>query len=204
MKCCLCRPGVNSKSARVLLMLVVPGHLVFLYAISLLQGEEAPISVAFTICYLCAALLQVSRLILAAFDSEWFLMNSVALQSVMWNFRASWSFAWHSDTNCGNQSPEVSLCTVWWKWLPPAVTYLWNDLCQMLVFQQLGETKICSRTEPKARCSPATVTFLTSSVFMSSQLSCGARSLIVWQSPSATGGSNKSQIYYLPESRRAD
>ncbi|KAF3860017.1 hypothetical protein F7725_000272 [Dissostichus mawsoni] len=38
--------GVNSRSARVLLMLVVPGHLVFLYAISLLQGEEAPISVA--------------------------------------------------------------------------------------------------------------------------------------------------------------
>ncbi|KAM3617932.1 uncharacterized protein V6R79_012868 [Siganus canaliculatus] len=58
--------GVNSKSARVLLMLVVPGHLVFLYAISLLQGEEAPISVAFTICYLCAALLQVSILLYVA------------------------------------------------------------------------------------------------------------------------------------------
>lgn len=41
-------------------MLVIPGHLVFLYAISLLQGEEAPITVAFTICYLCAALLQVN------------------------------------------------------------------------------------------------------------------------------------------------
>uniref|UniRef100_A0A3Q1HQY8 Solute carrier family 41 member n=1 Tax=Acanthochromis polyacanthus TaxID=80966 RepID=A0A3Q1HQY8_9TELE len=52
--------GVNSKSARVLLFLVIPGHLVFLYAISLLQGDEAPISVAFTICYLCAALLQVN------------------------------------------------------------------------------------------------------------------------------------------------
>ncbi|XP_058499108.1 solute carrier family 41 member 1 isoform X1 [Solea solea] len=58
--------GVNSKSARVLLMLVVPGHLVFLYAISLLQGEEAPISVAFTICYLCAALLQVTILLYVA------------------------------------------------------------------------------------------------------------------------------------------
>lgn len=56
----LCFPGVNSKSARVLLMLVVPGHLVFLYAISLLQGDEAPISVAFSVCYLCAALLQVT------------------------------------------------------------------------------------------------------------------------------------------------
>ncbi|TMS16813.1 Solute carrier family 41 member 1 [Larimichthys crocea] len=58
--------GVNSKSARVLLLLVIPGHLVFLYAISLLQGEEAPISVAFTICYLCAALLQVAILLYVA------------------------------------------------------------------------------------------------------------------------------------------
>ncbi|XP_022049470.2 solute carrier family 41 member 1-like isoform X1 [Acanthochromis polyacanthus] len=58
--------GVNSKSARVLLFLVIPGHLVFLYAISLLQGDEAPISVAFTICYLCAALLQVAILLYVA------------------------------------------------------------------------------------------------------------------------------------------
>ncbi|XP_067447533.1 solute carrier family 41 member 1-like [Thunnus thynnus] len=58
--------GVNSKSARVLLMLVIPGHLVFLYAISLLQGKEAPITVAFTICYLCAALLQVAILLYVA------------------------------------------------------------------------------------------------------------------------------------------
>ncbi|MEQ2307460.1 hypothetical protein AMECASPLE_018437 [Ameca splendens] len=62
----LCVPGVNSKSARVLLMLVIPGHLVFLYAISLLQGEEAPVTVAFTICYLCAALLQVAILLYVA------------------------------------------------------------------------------------------------------------------------------------------
>ncbi|KAK5923208.1 hypothetical protein CgunFtcFv8_000200 [Champsocephalus gunnari] len=47
-------------------MLVVPGHLVFLYAISLLQGEEAPISVAFAICYLFAALLQVAILLYLA------------------------------------------------------------------------------------------------------------------------------------------
>uniref|UniRef100_A0AAQ5YQR4 Solute carrier family 41 member n=1 Tax=Amphiprion ocellaris TaxID=80972 RepID=A0AAQ5YQR4_AMPOC len=58
--------GVNSKSARVLLILVIPGHLVFLYAISLLQGDEAPISIAFTICYLCAALLQVAILLYVA------------------------------------------------------------------------------------------------------------------------------------------
>ncbi|KAM8864746.1 solute carrier family 41 member 1-like isoform 2-T5 [Spinachia spinachia] len=55
--------GLNSKSARVLLMLVVPGHMVFLFAISMLQGEEAPITVSFTVCYLCAALLQVAILL---------------------------------------------------------------------------------------------------------------------------------------------
>uniref|UniRef100_A0A8C5H3W6 Solute carrier family 41 member n=1 Tax=Gouania willdenowi TaxID=441366 RepID=A0A8C5H3W6_GOUWI len=58
--------GVNSKSARVLLMLVVPGHLVFLYAISLLQGDEAPISIPFTACYLFAALIQVGILLYVA------------------------------------------------------------------------------------------------------------------------------------------
>ncbi|KAM9341811.1 solute carrier family 41 member 3 [Pholidichthys leucotaenia] len=58
--------GVNSKSARVLLLLVIPGHLVFLYAISLLQGDEAPITIAFTVCYLCAALLQVAILLYVA------------------------------------------------------------------------------------------------------------------------------------------
>lgn len=45
----------------MLLLLVVPGQLVFLYTISLLQGQEAPVSVAFTVCYLCAALIQVNR-----------------------------------------------------------------------------------------------------------------------------------------------
>ncbi|XP_034028085.1 solute carrier family 41 member 1 isoform X1 [Thalassophryne amazonica] len=58
--------GVNSKSARVLLLLVIPGHLVFLFAISLLQGDEAPITIVFTICYLCAALLQVGILLYVA------------------------------------------------------------------------------------------------------------------------------------------
>ncbi|XP_056278681.1 solute carrier family 41 member 1 [Pseudoliparis swirei] len=58
--------GLNSKSARVLLMLVVPGQLLFLYAISLLQGDEAPVSAAFALCYLCAALLQVTILLYCA------------------------------------------------------------------------------------------------------------------------------------------
>ncbi|CAL8324914.1 unnamed protein product [Merluccius merluccius] len=59
--------GVNSRSARVLLMLVVPGHMVFLYAISLLQGgDTAVIGVTFSACYLTAALLQVAILLYVA------------------------------------------------------------------------------------------------------------------------------------------
>ncbi|XP_037107532.1 solute carrier family 41 member 1-like isoform X1 [Syngnathus acus] len=50
---------MNSKSARVLAMLVVPGHLLFLYMIHLLQAGHTAMSAAFILCYLSAALLQV-------------------------------------------------------------------------------------------------------------------------------------------------
>lgn len=55
----LCSSDVNSKSARVLVLLVVPGHLLFLYTIRLLQGGHTVMTPTFIICYLCAALLQV-------------------------------------------------------------------------------------------------------------------------------------------------
>lgn len=50
---------MNSKSARVLVTLVVPGHLFFLYTIHLLQGGHTAMTPIFIICYLSAALLQV-------------------------------------------------------------------------------------------------------------------------------------------------
>ncbi|XP_006631154.1 solute carrier family 41 member 1 isoform X1 [Lepisosteus oculatus] len=58
--------GVNSKSARVLFLLVIPGHLVFLYTISLLQGGHTAISLTFIGFYLTAALLQVGILLYVA------------------------------------------------------------------------------------------------------------------------------------------
>ncbi|XP_051271687.1 solute carrier family 41 member 1-like isoform X2 [Dicentrarchus labrax] len=57
---------VNSKSARVLVILVVPGHLLFLYTIHLLQGGHTAMTSTFIICYLSAALLQVVILLCAA------------------------------------------------------------------------------------------------------------------------------------------
>ncbi|XP_037643168.1 solute carrier family 41 member 3-like [Sebastes umbrosus] len=62
----LCSSDVNSKSARVLVLLVVPGHLLFLYTIHLLQGGHAAMTPIFVICYLSAALLQVVILLYVA------------------------------------------------------------------------------------------------------------------------------------------
>ncbi|XP_076870250.1 solute carrier family 41 member 1-like isoform X4 [Brachyhypopomus gauderio] len=58
--------GGSAASARVLLLLVVPGHLLFLYIVDVLQGGHAPQSLAFICCYLCAALLQVLILLYGA------------------------------------------------------------------------------------------------------------------------------------------
>ncbi|XP_040214924.1 solute carrier family 41 member 1-like isoform X1 [Rana temporaria] len=58
--------GVNSKSARVLFLLVVPGHLVFLYTIHLLQGGHISLTVLFVTFYLAAALIQVCILLYVA------------------------------------------------------------------------------------------------------------------------------------------
>ncbi|XP_063072322.1 solute carrier family 41 member 1-like [Engraulis encrasicolus] len=61
-----CSSGVNSVSARVLVVLVVPGHLVFLYTIYLLHGGHVTITPIFICCYLGAALLQVVILLYVA------------------------------------------------------------------------------------------------------------------------------------------
>uniref|UniRef100_A0A669CMD8 Solute carrier family 41 member n=1 Tax=Oreochromis niloticus TaxID=8128 RepID=A0A669CMD8_ORENI len=57
---------VNSKSARVLVTLVVPGHLLFLYTIHLLQGGHTAMTPMFIMCFLLAALLQVGILLYVA------------------------------------------------------------------------------------------------------------------------------------------
>ncbi|XP_024866736.1 solute carrier family 41 member 1 isoform X2 [Kryptolebias marmoratus] len=61
-----CSSDVNSKSARVLVFLVVPGHLLFLYTVQLLQEGHTAITPTFTVCYLSAALLQVVILLYVA------------------------------------------------------------------------------------------------------------------------------------------
>ncbi|KTF73689.1 hypothetical protein cypCar_00048155, partial [Cyprinus carpio] len=50
--------GVNSRSAKVLFLLVAPGHLVFLYTINSMQGGHTTLTSLFIAFYLAAALLQ--------------------------------------------------------------------------------------------------------------------------------------------------
>ncbi|XP_034499717.1 solute carrier family 41 member 2 isoform X2 [Ailuropoda melanoleuca] len=52
-------PGVNNKSAQVLLLLVIPGHLIFLYTIHLMKSGHTSLTVIFIVVYLLAAVLQI-------------------------------------------------------------------------------------------------------------------------------------------------
>lgn len=53
--------GVNNKSAQVLLLFVIPGHLIFLYTIHLMKSGHTSLTVVFVVVYLLAAVLQVRR-----------------------------------------------------------------------------------------------------------------------------------------------
>lgn len=56
-------PGVNNKSAQVLLLLVIPGHLIFLYTIHLMKSGHTSLTVIFVVVFLFAAVLQVFTLL---------------------------------------------------------------------------------------------------------------------------------------------
>ncbi|XP_004269483.1 solute carrier family 41 member 2 isoform X1 [Orcinus orca] len=56
-------PGVNNKSAQVLLLLVIPGHLIFLYTIHLMKSGHTSLTIIFVVVYLFAAVLQVFTLL---------------------------------------------------------------------------------------------------------------------------------------------
>uniref|UniRef100_A0A8D0B071 Solute carrier family 41 member n=1 Tax=Salvator merianae TaxID=96440 RepID=A0A8D0B071_SALMN len=58
--------GVNSKSARVLILLVTPGHLLFLYTIHLFKAGHTALTFTFVTFYLMAAILQVAVLLYLA------------------------------------------------------------------------------------------------------------------------------------------
>ncbi|KPP59630.1 hypothetical protein Z043_122431, partial [Scleropages formosus] len=53
-----CGSGANHRSAQVLLLLVIPGHLIFLYTIHLMKSGHTTLTPIFMSVYLAAALLQ--------------------------------------------------------------------------------------------------------------------------------------------------
>uniref|UniRef100_A0A8C9SIA8 Solute carrier family 41 member n=1 Tax=Scleropages formosus TaxID=113540 RepID=A0A8C9SIA8_SCLFO len=61
-----CGTGVNQRSAQVLLLLVVPGHVVFLFVIHLMKSGHTTLSPIFMGVYLTVALLQVFLLLCIA------------------------------------------------------------------------------------------------------------------------------------------
>ncbi|XP_004629537.1 solute carrier family 41 member 3 isoform X2 [Octodon degus] len=61
-----CTSEINSKSARVLLCLVIPGHLIFFYIIYLVEGQSVTNSKTFIVLYLLAGLIQVTILLYLA------------------------------------------------------------------------------------------------------------------------------------------
>lgn len=52
--------GAHARSARVLLLMALPGHLIFTYLIRLSNAGNTSLTVVFLIVYLTAALIQVS------------------------------------------------------------------------------------------------------------------------------------------------
>ncbi|ELR44608.1 Solute carrier family 41 member 3 [Bos mutus] len=58
-----CSSEINATSARVLLVLVVPGHLAFFSIVSLLESQSVPSERTFVLLYLLAGLVQVTVLL---------------------------------------------------------------------------------------------------------------------------------------------
>uniref|UniRef100_A0A8D3CA79 Solute carrier family 41 member n=1 Tax=Scophthalmus maximus TaxID=52904 RepID=A0A8D3CA79_SCOMX len=58
-----CGTGANHRSAQVLILLVIPGHLIFLYTIHLMKSGHTTLTPIFMSVYLAAAMLQVLLLL---------------------------------------------------------------------------------------------------------------------------------------------
>lgn len=59
--------GIHARTTRVLMSLVIPGHIAFVYMINFMKGGETSLSTLFVFVYLCAALLQVAALLYIAY-----------------------------------------------------------------------------------------------------------------------------------------
>uniref|UniRef100_A0A8C5ZE04 Solute carrier family 41 member n=1 Tax=Marmota marmota marmota TaxID=9994 RepID=A0A8C5ZE04_MARMA len=97
-----CSPEINSTSARVLLLLVVPGHLLFFYVIRLVEGPAVASSRTFVLLYLLASLVQVRTLTSAR--AHW--VRPQALSPALGSHGAAWAVG----------APGRAACKDNWPW----------------------------------------------------------------------------------------
>ncbi|XP_063220530.1 solute carrier family 41 member 1-like [Bacillus rossius redtenbacheri] len=59
--------GVHARTARVLMLMVIPGHIIFVYTINYMKAGSTTLTPLFVFVYLCAATLQVATLLYIAY-----------------------------------------------------------------------------------------------------------------------------------------
>ncbi|XP_012266035.2 solute carrier family 41 member 1-like isoform X2 [Athalia rosae] len=59
--------GLHARTTRVLMAMVIPGHIIFIYMINYMKDGNASLTPLFVFVYLCAAMLQVAALLYIAF-----------------------------------------------------------------------------------------------------------------------------------------
>nr|CAD7591127.1 unnamed protein product [Timema genevievae] len=59
--------GVHARTARVLMLMVIPGHLIFIYTINYMKAGHISLTPLFVFVYLCASTLQVATLLYIAY-----------------------------------------------------------------------------------------------------------------------------------------
>ncbi|XP_017778715.1 PREDICTED: solute carrier family 41 member 1-like isoform X2 [Nicrophorus vespilloides] len=59
--------GTHARTTRVLMAMVLPGHLIFIYTIDYMKSGDTQLSSLFVIVYLCAATMQVATLLYVAY-----------------------------------------------------------------------------------------------------------------------------------------
>ncbi|XP_053974237.1 solute carrier family 41 member 1-like isoform X1 [Hylaeus anthracinus] len=59
--------GIHARTTRVLMAMVIPGHIIFIYMINYMKDGETSLTPLFVFVYLCAAMLQVAALLYIAY-----------------------------------------------------------------------------------------------------------------------------------------
>ncbi|KAF5272827.1 hypothetical protein FQR65_LT00423 [Abscondita terminalis] len=62
-----CGKGTHARTTRVLMAMVIPGHVIFIYTIDYMKGGDTSLSTLFVLVYLCAAVMQVATLLYVAY-----------------------------------------------------------------------------------------------------------------------------------------